>query len=279
MKRPEHTRPFAKKSLGQNFLTDPSIINRILDAVAPSPKDTIIEIGPGQGALTEKLVESGAEVIAIELDRNLVPYLSETFATRSNVHVVEGNALDVNLETILFASGRPTDGKARVVANLPYYISTAILQRLSEQRHLFSGLVLMFQREVAARITAKPGNSERGFLTVVVEAFFEVEKLFDVPPTAFRPVPKVWSSVVRLIPQTNLSFDESAFRNIVSTAFAQKRKTILNNLKASFSDPESWLAKAGIDTKRRAESLSLEEWVKLTESISAAVDIQPSTKS
>jgi len=275
MKRLEHSRSFAKKSLGQNFLTDFNIIKKIVDAVDPSAMDTIIEIGPGRGALTERLVGSGAEVIAIELDRNLVPYLRETFASRSNVQVVEGDALDVNLETILSASGRPANGNAKVVANLPYYISTAILKRLSEQRHFFSELILMFQREVVERIAAEPGDSARGYLTVIVEACFDVEKLFDVPPEAFLPVPKVWSSVVRLTPKRTQNYNEAAFRNIVSTAFSQKRKTILNNLRASLSNADSHLARAGIDAKRRAESLTLDEWVKLTQSISASAGTEP----
>ena len=177
------------------------------------------------------------------------------------------------LESFLIATEPPASAggtKAKLVANLPYYISTAILQRLSEQRHLFSELVLMFQREVVERITAKPGNSERGYLTVIVEASFDVEKLFDVPPTAFRPVPEVWSSVVTLIPKPGPAFDEAVFGKIVSAAFAHKRKTILNNLKTSINDADICLARAGIDTKRRAESLTLGEWAKLTESISTA---------
>ena len=280
MKRPEHSRSFAKKSLGQNFLTDSDIIQKIVDAVDPSMTDTIIEIGPGRGALTERLVESSAQVIAIELDRNLVPYLKRAFADRPNVQVVEGDALDVDLETILSASSRASvSDKAKVVANLPYYISTAILQRLSEQRHLFSELVLMFQREVVERITAKPGNSERSYLTVIVEVCFDVEKLFDVPPDAFRPMPKVWSSVVRLTPKPNFNFDKAVFENIVSSSFAQKRKTILNNLKTSFNDAERLLAAADINPKRRAESLTLDEWVKLTTTISVDSGLEPSTNS
>ena len=276
MKRLESASSFAKRSLGQNFLTDSNIIKKIVEAVNPAPTDTIIEIGPGRGALTERLIEFRAQVIAIELDRNLVPYLKEIFASRSNVQVVEGDALDVDLEMILSASDRSAaSGNAKVVANLPYYISTAILQRLSDQRHLFSELVLMFQREVVERITAKPGNSERGYLTVIVEACFDVEKLFDVPPGAFHPVPKVWSSVVRLTPKLNSSFDKAVFENIVSSAFAQKRKTILNNLKTSFNGADRLLAGADIDPKRRAESLTLDEWIKLTESIMSATGTAP----
>jgi len=136
-------------------------------------------------------------------------------------------------------------------------------------------LILMFQREVVERIAAEPGDSARGYLTVIVEACFDVEKLFDVPPEAFLPVPKVWSSVVRLTPKRTHNYNEAAFRNIVSTAFSQKRKTILNNLRASLSNADSHLASAGIDAKRRAESLTLDEWVKLTQSISASAGTEP----
>ena len=270
MKRAENTRPFAKKSLGQNFLTDPNIIKKIVEAVGPNAHNAIIEIGPGRGALTEKFVESGASIAAIELDRDLAKDLSERFADKASVRVIEGDVLDADFEnSSLWPPGYSGGADLKLVANLPYYISTAILQRLSEQGHLFSELVLMFQREVVERITAEPGNSERGYLTVIVEAGFDIEKLFDVPPRAFRPVPKVWSAVVRLIPKPLPAFDESAFRNVVSTAFVHKRKTILNNLKTSFVDAEQSLKAAGIDAKRRAESLTPGEWVKLTECIVA----------
>jgi 16S rRNA (adenine1518-N6/adenine1519-N6)-dimethyltransferase len=261
MKRQQQTRPFAKRSLGQNFLIDPNYIRKIIDALSLSKLDTVIEIGPGRGALTEKLIESGANVVAIEIDRDLVPQLADRFANDSNFSLVEADALEVNFGSLVTTN-------SKLVANLPYNISTAILHRLSDQRNLFSEMVLMFQREVVERITAKPGTSKRGFLTVIVESCFEVEKLFDVPPSAFRPVPKVWSSVVRLIPKSKSNFDELAFRTVVSTAFGQKRKTILNNLKVSWNDAEECLNAAGISIRRRAESLAPDEWRKLTECIS-----------
>jgi 16S rRNA (adenine1518-N6/adenine1519-N6)-dimethyltransferase len=136
----------------------------------------------------------------------------------------------------------------------------------------------MFQKEVVQRITAEPGNSDRGFLTVIVEASFDVEKLFDVPPEAFHPVPKVWSSVARLTPKPTSHIDESAFRNLVSAGFGQKRKTILNNLKNSVPDAETHLRSSGIDPKRRAESLTLDEWMKLALSLSTAGSSRPSER-
>ena len=257
--------PFAKRSLGQNFLVDKNYIRKIIDAVDPREADTIIEIGPGRGAITERLVDSGANVIAIELDRDLVSLLRDQFRNSPNLHVVEADATQVNLVELpanIPRSARPIP-QFKLVANLPYYISTAILQHLSTQRENFSSLVLMFQKEVVDRITAKPGTSDRGFLTVLVESSFHVEKLFDVPPNAFRPVPKVTSAVARLTPKPHVIEDEPFFRGLLSTAFAQKRKTILNNLKTRFPESALMLERSGIEASRRAESLSFEEWLRL----------------
>ena len=247
----------AKKSLGQNFLSDPNYIRKIVGAVDPEREDLIIEIGPGRGAITEHLVNSEAEVIAVELDRDLIGPLREKFSSRSNFRLVEGNALDVDFRRLADSA------QSKLVANLPYYISTAILQKLSEQRDAFSFLILMFQKEVVDRITAPPGNSERGYLTVLTEIAFHVDKLFDVPPTAFRPVPKVTSSVLKLTPAPSVVENEQGFRHLISTAFVQKRKTLQNNLKAAHPDAAQVLERAGLDGRRRAESLSLDEWLRL----------------
>ena len=161
------------------------------------------------------------------------------------------------------------DRKIKLIANLPYYISTAVLQHLIEQRQAFSDMVLMFQREVVERIVAQPGNSERGYLTVLVEAFLDVEYLFDLPGSAFKPAPKVRSSVVRMFPKGNypeLIGKESQFEKFVGVSFRQKRKTIANNLKAALSelgisDANDLLNKSNIDPKRRAETLTIEEWI------------------
>lgn len=260
------TSKFAKKSLGQNFLVDENYVRKIVAALELKVTDTVIEIGPGRGAITEHLVESGANVIAIELDREFVPMLRERFAANDNFSVVEADATQVDLERLVSEIPRSAfriPHSVKLVANLPYYISTPILQQLSTQRHLFESLVLMFQKEVVNRITAKPGDSDRGFLTVLVEAVFEVEKLFDVPPTAFRPVPKVRSSVARFVPKETLIHDEKAFRDLISIAFAQKRKTIQNNLKAAYPDSKEVLERSNIAAQRRAESLTLDEWLSL----------------
>src|SRR5947209_1139044 len=182
-----------KKRFGQNFLADERVIERIIEEVSPRADETIIEIGSGRGALTSPLVEKAGRLVAIEYDRDLVPLLREKFGARENFIVIEADALSIDLCAALAPATQ-----ARVVANLPYYISTAILQRLIEQRACLTEMVLMLQREVVERITAPPRSPERGFLSVLVEAYCEAETLFDVAPTAFRPVPKVWSSVARL---------------------------------------------------------------------------------
>jgi 16S rRNA (adenine1518-N6/adenine1519-N6)-dimethyltransferase len=265
-------KPFAKKSFGQNFLVDKNYIDKIVSALDPQAGDVVIEIGAGRGALTEKLVESGAAVIAVELDRDLIPLLNEKFAGNENFSLVEQDALKINFtELIQKSKTADRETKTKLVANLPYYISTAILQKLIEQRANFSEMVLMFQREVVERITAATGNKERGFLTVLVEAYLKAEKLFDVPPAAFRPAPKVWSAVVRLTPRETVEIEnEKLFRELASAGFAQRRKTILNNLKNApadlkekTGDAEKLLESCAVDSKRRAETLTTEEWKRI----------------
>lgn len=270
IKSPENRKPYAKKSFGQNFLVDPNYIDKIIAALNPQKDETIIEIGAGRGALTEKLISKAGKVIAIELDRDLIPMLREKFGRFENFQLIEQDALKIDFLEIFNTESR----RLKLVANLPYYISTAILQKLIEQRAAFAEMVLMFQREVVRRITAEAGNSERGFLTVLVEAYLRTEKLFDIPPQAFRPAPKVWSSVARLITTDTIEsevFDEEIFREVLSVGFSQKRKTILNNLKnlspklsEKVGGAQIVLAECAIDSSRRAETLTLEEWKTLT---------------
>ena len=256
------SKPFAKKSFGQNFLVDQNYIDKIISALDPKENETVIEIGAGRGALTEKLVESGANIVAVELEREMISVLKEKFGERGNFLLVESDALKVDFSRFKIQDSK---SKIKLVANLPYYISTAILRTLIEQREVFSEMILMFQREVVERITAEAGNKERGFLTVLVEAYLEAEKLFDVPPNAFCPAPKVSSAVVRLLPKENTDIDDELFYKIISAAFRQKRKTIFNNLKDDFADVGSVLSDCRIDLQRRAESLTIKEWHCLAE--------------
>ena len=252
----------AKRSLGQNFLRDPAIISRIIEALGPIPRETVVEIGPGRGALTERLIGQSGEIYAIEFDRDLIAIRAERFGRASNFQLINADARTLDLTTIASVAS-----PVKLVANLPYNISTPILQRLADHRDLFSTMVLMFQREVVERITAPAGGKERGFLSVIVEDAFETVHLFDVPPTAFVPVPKVWSSVVKLTPKPRVDLDPDLFRKVISVSFAQKRKTLLNNLKTKVSDAASVLDAAGIDGRRRAETLELSEWRTLTQAI------------
>lgn len=266
--------PYAKKSFGQNFLVDDNYIAKIISALDIQPSDSIVEIGGGRGALTERLLESGVMVTAVELDRDMIAVLRGEFGDFENFRLIEGDALKVDFAEL--TKNEDQSPKAKLVANLPYYISTAILQKLCEQRAAFSEMILMFQREVVERITAEVGNRERGFLTVLTEAFLTSEKLFDVPPNAFRPAPKVWSAVVRLRPKFDDDLpDQKLFRELISAAFVQKRKTILNNLKSApaelrdkIGDAARLLEKSGIEPNRRAESLALEEWKQILALIS-----------
>lgn len=258
------------KRLGQHFLIDKRVIQRIIAALAPTTEETIVEIGPGKGALTAELVEKAGRVIAVEFDRRLVPLLRESFAAFPNFKLVEGDALAVD-----FCAEITPAKQARLVANLPYNISTAILQRLIEQRACFTEMIVMLQREVVERMTAPAGSSERGYLSVLIEAYCETTKLFDVNPASFRPAPKVWSSVVRLVMRPEgREVDDDLLWSIVSAGFAQKRKTIFNNLRNATGELQDLikrnggasivLCRAEIDLQRRAETLSLEEWVRLT---------------
>ena len=240
-----------------------SVIKKIVDALDPDEGDVVIEIGPGRGALTEMLVQRKAEIYAFELDTELARSLQERFRDTKSIQVFEADALEIDFPTI--AEGR----KLHLVANLPYNVSTAILRRLFASADVFEECVLMFQREVVERIAAKPGSKERGFLSVLTQAYFDVEKLFDVPPSAFRPVPKVWSSVARLTPRRERPFDAKALESIVSSSFALKRKTILNNLKIVLPDAAQILFETGIDPKRRAETLELDEWFRLSAAAAA----------
>lgn len=263
----------AKRRFGQNFLVKSEYCDRIAASVRPKAGETILEIGPGHGALTELLVESDAQVVAIEVDRDLILPLVSSFSSRDNFRLIEADALKID-----FCQAIAPATTARVVANLPYNISTPILQRLIEHRRCITEMTLMLQREVVERITASPGGKEYGYLSVFVQLYCEAESLFDVPPNAFRPVPKVVSSIVRLKvrPETAAPIrDEKLFVELTKTLFAQRRKTILNNLRAGWTrlgmttsekiGPA--LAAAELDPQRRAETLTILELARLADKI------------
>lgn len=271
----EGAEPYPSKRLGQHFLRDQRTIQRIIDALAPTTNETIIEIGPGTGALTSELVKRAGRVIAVEFDNKLAPLLSERLADFPNFKLVMADALTTD-----FCAEILPARSARLVANLPYNISTAILQKLIAQRECLEEMVLMLQREVVERVLAPAGTTDRGYISVLVEAYCETEKLFDVAPGAFRPPPKVWSSVMRLKfrPQINADVaDQSLLWATVSAGFAQKRKTILNNLRHTTGRLQEVLkrnggasivlCKANVELQRRAETLTIEEWSRIVRSM------------
>ena len=262
----------AKKSLGQNFLADSRVASRIVEAVSPISSDLIIEIGPGTGALTRMLLKRGGHVAAIEIDARLIEELRRS-GIATDLTLIQADALEINwpdmVETLL-ARNAGTDmiRRVRVVANLPYYISTPIIERLMRTARLFD-MTVMLQSEVVDRIASAPGSKEYGYLSVLVQYFCTVTRLFDVPPSAFKPPPKVWSSVVRLVvrehPPVDVD-DADRFFALVRDSFAQRRKTIANNLKASAliagrpGSVELALERAEIESRRRAETFSIEEF-------------------
>jgi 16S rRNA (adenine1518-N6/adenine1519-N6)-dimethyltransferase len=256
------------KRLGQHFLKDPRTVQRIVTALDPHSDETIVEIGPGEGVLTAALLERAGRVVAGEFDEQLEPLLRERFSERANFKLVMGDALTTD-----FCAEIQPAHRARLAANLPYNISTAILQRLIAQRSCLTELVVMLQREVVERVLAPAGSSERGYLSVLIEAYAETEKLFDVAPGAFRPPPKVWSSVMRLTFQPRVIANEDLFWETVSAGFAQKRKTILNNLRHASGRLQDVLqrnggasivlCKANVELQRRAETLTIEEWERI----------------
>jgi len=259
------------KSLGQNFLVDGNIIAKIIRAAEPDPKDCILEIGPGRGALSDLLVQHARRVTLVEFDHALAAALKERYAENDQVRVIDGDILALDLASVL--GTEPAAWK--VVANLPYNISTPILFRLLELRNLFSRLVLMLQREVGERLVALPDCADYGVTTLLLGLWFDIRREFIVPPTCFHPRPKVESAVLSFVPLQRPRVevgDEAVFRKVVKGAFAMRRKTLSNCLKAAELAPADEvgmiLERCGIDGRRRGETLSMEEFAALSRSLS-----------
>lgn len=261
----------ADKKLGQNFLIDENVVHQIVAAAELSEADTVLEVGPGIGTLTQGLAESKARVVAVELDTRLLPVLATTLNGYDNVRVVHGDILKVN---IMEEVGAPS---FKVCANLPYYITTPIIFALLEKRLPMERLVAMVQKEVAERMAAQPGGKEYGALSVAIQYYTEPKIAFIVPPTSFIPAPAVDSAVIvckrRSKPPVEVC-DEALFFRVVKAAFSLRRKMLSNSLKNMGIKSEQvakWLELAGVDGKRRAETLSLEDFAKLTNSFGEAV--------
>ena len=259
------------KKLGQNFLIKRGIVDEIVHAAELTPGEPVLEVGPGIGTLTQGLAQSGADVTAIELDRRLLEVLDTTLASYDNVRIVHGDVLKLDVPTIM--NHKPF----KVVANLPYYITTPIIMSLLESKLPIERLVVMVQKEVALRMVAKPGTKEYGALSVAVQYYTEPDIVLDVPPKSFLPAPAVTSSVIRCVlrdkPPVDV-IDEKLFFRVVKAGFAQRRKTFANTMKTtglSKDRIEELLAKANIDGQRRGETFTLQEFADVANAWAALI--------
>ncbi|EID42541.1 16S rRNA (adenine(1518)-N(6)/adenine(1519)-N(6))-dimethyltransferase RsmA [Parageobacillus thermoglucosidasius] len=265
-----------KKSLGQNFLIDTNILRKIVDVAGLSRETGAIEIGPGIGALTEQLARRAKKVVAFEIDQRLLPILEDTLSPYENVRIIHQDVLKADIHRVI-AEEFTDAADIMVVANLPYYVTTPIIMKLLTDNLPIRGIVVMLQKEVADRISAQPGTKDYGSLSIAIQYYTEAEKIMTVPRTVFIPQPNVDSAVIRLIkrkqPPVDVD-DESFFFQVVRASFAQRRKTILNNLisnlpngKARKEKIERILTENGIDPRRRGETLTMEEFAALSNAL------------
>ena len=259
------------KKLGQNFLIKRGIVDEIVKAADLQEREPVLEIGPGIGTLTQGLAQSGANVTAIELDTRLLEVLDTTLAQYSNVTIVHGDVLKLDVPSIM------NNEPFKVVANLPYYITTPIIMSLLESRLPIERLVVMVQKEVALRMVAKPGTKDYGALSVAVQYYTKPDIVLDVPPKSFLPAPAVTSSVIRCVlrdqPPVDV-IDEKLFFRVVKAGFAQRRKTFANTMKTtglSKDRIEELLAKANIDGQRRGETFTLQEFADVANAWAALI--------
>jgi len=263
-------KPRSKPKMGQHFLASESAAVRIVEALGDVSHSTVLEIGPGRGAITAMLARRAQRLIAVELDRVLSAQLRLQFSMNANVEIIEGDILKIELDTVFGPKPgllRPgmnfTPEPARVVGNLPYYITSDIVLRLLEYHRYFSTILIMVQKEVADRLAASPGSRDYGLLSATTQLYGGVEKLFTLPPGAFSPPPKVHSAVVRITVEPRagtLGVNEEDFIAFLKLCFGQKRKTLWNNLKSRYDEGElrAAFAKAGVKPAIRAEALALE---------------------
>lgn len=263
------------KSLGQNFLVDRNILNKIVDAAEISAEDIVFEIGTGVGTLTYELAQKAKKVVAIEIDKNLIPILEETLAEFDNVTIINQDILKTDIEALVreHAAGNTI----KVVANLPYYITTPIIMQFLESNVHVASFVLMIQKEVADRIAAKPSTKDYGSLTVAIQYYADSKIVTKAPKTAFYPQPAVDSSVIRLSSRESRPIavsDEKLFFKVTRGSFSKRRKTILNALSTYEDFNKEIIAKAleiaEIDPKRRGETLTIEEFASLTNAVAEA---------
>ena len=259
----------AKKHLGQNFLHDTRVIDNIVLAIAPQPGDVIVEIGPGQGALTFPLLKKHGEVTAIEFDRDLHAPLQAAARAHGNLHLIAGDVLGVDFSA-LAAQRSDAHGQIRLVGNLPYNLSSPILFHALDHASAIRDMHFMLQKEVVERMAAGPGSKVYGRLSVMLQAYCSVTPLFIVPPGAFIPAPKVDSAVVRLVPKPHGKIevaDHASFANVVRAAFGQRRKTLRNALHGVADS--ATLEAAGLRPEARAEQVAVADFVQLANLLAA----------
>lgn len=246
----------ARKRFGQNFLSDQSIINSIINFINPKEGDNLVEIGPGLGALTYRLLELTQQCRAIEIDRDLIAHLRKTSLDYGQLEIIEADALTVHFDSL--------GNQLRVIGNLPYNISTPLILHLLDAVANIKDMHFMLQKEVVERLAAMPGSKDYGRLTVMVQYYYRVDKLLDVPPEAFEPSPKVDSAIVRLVPHDSPPFpaiNRAHFQATLITAFNQRRKTVRNNFKGVL-DEVAW-RDLNIDSGLRPEALSVGDYVRI----------------
>lgn len=262
------------KSLGQNFLTDPEVIRAIVSGAEVSEKDLVIEIGPGFGVLTDEAAKHAGKVIAIEIDKDLLPVLEFTLAAHKNIEIINEDVLKIDLNELI---DNVKIENVKIIGNLPYYITTPILMKLLESNLNAESITVMMQKEVAERILAEPGGKEYGALSVAVQYRTIAETIIEVPRESFFPAPKVDSEVLKLTLRDEPAvkpIDEALFFRLVKAGFSQRRKTILNSLSTSGYPKEeiaACLEAVGIDNKRRAETLSLQDFCSISDYFSKSV--------
>lgn len=261
------------KNLGQNFLTDKNIIDRIIESAEIGPDDLVIEIGPGIGVITREAAETARKVIAVEIDKNLIPILKETLSDVDNVEIVNQDILKTDVNQLIASLGDSISG-VKIIGNLPYYITTPIIMKLLEDGVKANSITVMMQKEVADRIKASPGSKAYGALSVAVQYYCTVEAVVNVPKEVFVPQPKVDSTVLRLNIREEAPvklLNREIFFRCVKAGFGQRRKTLLNSLMGiegiTKEGVKAALEAAGIDPSRRAETLDLEEFAKLSNEV------------
>ncbi|WP_174734809.1 16S rRNA (adenine(1518)-N(6)/adenine(1519)-N(6))-dimethyltransferase RsmA [Mesobacillus harenae] len=265
-----------KKSLGQNFLIDTNILNRIVDHANMTEETGAIEIGPGIGALTEQLARRSKKVVAFEIDQRLLPILEETLSPYPNTKIIHQDVLKADVQAVIDDEFNDVSD-IMVVANLPYYVTTPIIMKLLEENLPIRGIVVMLQKEVADRISASPGTKEYGSLSIAIQYYTKAETVMIVPKTVFVPQPNVDSAVIRLTRRKEPAVtvkDENFFFKITKASFSQRRKTLLNNLTSMLPDGKekksvilAALEEAEIDGTRRGETLSIEEFGRLSDAL------------